>query len=203
MRPVDPGAERYDALTIFFHWATAAFVVLQFVGAWTIDVFPSGALRVGARSFHITAGAVLAALVLARLAWRATRGRRLPLADEGVMNVASKATHWGLYALLLAMVSVGFLLAWVRGDNLWNVFTIPAFDAANRALRHDVQEMHASIGWFIIVVVGLHAGAALFHRYFWHDGVLARMLRATAPSRPAPGPEAAGGAASLPHASRS
>jgi hypothetical protein len=45
--PVDPGAERYDALTIFFHWATSAFVVLQFVGAWTIDVFPSGVLRVG------------------------------------------------------------------------------------------------------------------------------------------------------------
>ena len=175
MRPAR-AAERYDALTILFHWATAALVVLQFAGAWTIDFFPSGPLRVDARSFHITVGALLTVLVIARLAWRATRGRHLPLADEGILNVAAKGTHWGLYALLLAMVFVGVFLAWVRGDNLWNVFTIPAFDPGNRVLRHDVQELHATIGWVIIGVVGLHAAAALFHRYVWRDGVLARML---------------------------
>ena len=169
-------AERYDALSIFFHWATAALVVVQFAGAWTIDFFPSGPLRVDARSFHITVGAVLAALLVARLAWRATRGRRLPLADKGILNVVAKGTHWGLYGLLLAMVFVGVFLAWVRGDNLWNVFTIPAFDPGNRVLRHDVQELHATIGWVIAGLVGLHAAAALFHGYVWRDGVLARML---------------------------
>ena len=34
----------------------------------------------------------------------------------------------------------------------------------------------ALVGWVILALAGLHAGAALVHRYLWHDGVLARML---------------------------
>lgn len=176
MEPVTPGAQHYDGRTMFFHWATALLVVLQFAGAWTIDYFPRGALRTDARSVHITLGALLAVLLIARLIWRATGGRRLPPADTGALQVAAKGTHWGLYVVLLAMVSVGFFLAWVRGDNLYNLFTIPAFDPANKPLRNQVQDLHATIGWVIIALVGLHAAAAIAHRVLWKDGVLGRML---------------------------
>ena len=87
--------------------------------------------------------------------------------------MAAKGTHWGLYALLVAMVLVGMLLAWTRGDNL---FSIPAYDSTNRALPHKVQEIHATIGWLILALAGLHASAALVHRYLWHDGLLGPML---------------------------
>ncbi len=183
MQPVSADADRYDGRTIFFHWATALLVVLQFAGAWTIDLFPRGALRVDARSLHITLGILLAILLVARLVWRCTGGRRLPAADKGALHVAAKATHWGLYALLLAMVFVGLFLAWTRGDSLYNLFTLPAFDPGNKDLRNQVQDLHATIGWIIIGLAGLHAAAALAHRLFWHDGILSRMLPAAAPIR--------------------
>lgn len=176
MQSGSDGLQRYDGRTIFYHWATVLLVVLQFALAWTIDDFPRGALRVDARSAHITLGSLLAVLLIARLAWRAKGGRRLPAADPGVVHVAAKATHWGLYLLLLAMVSVGFFLTWVRGDNFYNLFAIPAFDPSNQPLRRETQELHATIGWIIIGVAGVHAVAALAHRYLWRDGVLARML---------------------------
>ncbi len=176
MQPVNPRAERYDTATMFFHWATAVLVVFQWVGAQTIDLFPRGPLRVDARSMHITFGLLLAALLAARLLWRATRGRRLPLADTGALNVVAKATHWGLYALLAAMLLVGMFLEWTRGDSIFNLFTIPAYEPGNRALADQVQEVHGTIGWIILAVAGLHASAALIHRYLWHDGVLGRML---------------------------
>ena len=176
MQPVSSTAKRYDARTMFFHWATAALVVVQLAGAWTIDLFPRGPLRVDARSVHITLGVLLAVILAVRLLWRVTDGRRLPLADSGALAVVSKATHWGLYALLLAMVVAGVFLTWTRGDNLFNVFSIPAYEPGNRALAHQVQEVHGAIGWAIVALAGLHASAALFHRYFWHDGVLGRML---------------------------
>jgi cytochrome b561 len=62
-------------------------------------------------------------------------------------------------------------VTWARGDSIFNLFTLPAFDPSNHALADQVQEVHATIGWIIIVVVGLHA-AALFHRLVWHEGVL-------------------------------
>ena len=176
MQPATLYADRYDPRTIFFHWAIALLIVLQFAGGWTIDYFPRGTLRVDARSLHITIGALTAILLVARLRWRVTGGRRLRLVDKGVLNVAAKGTHWGLYALLLAMVSVGLFLTWSRGDNLYNLVRIPAFDPANRTLPDQVQELHATIGWFIIGLAGIHAAAALVHHYVWRDGILARML---------------------------
>lgn len=176
MQPITPLASRYDTTTIVFHWITAILVVEQWLGAQIIDWFPRGAPRVDARSVHITCGLLVAVILLARLVWRLTGGRRLPLADTGVLNLIAKATHWGLYALLAAMVLVGVALAWTRGDSIFNLFTIPAYEPGNKALPDQVQDIHATIGWIIVGLAGLHAAAALVHRYLWRDEVLARML---------------------------
>lgn len=176
MQPVTTGAKRYDSMTMFFHWATALLVLTQWLGAQVIDWFPRGPLRVDARSVHITFGVLLAALLAARVIWRLTGGRRLPLADKGALNVVAKGTHWGLYALLAAMVLAGLFLTWTRGDSIFNLFSIPAYDPANKDLPDEVLEVHATIGWLILGLAGLHAAAALVHRYLWHDGVLGRML---------------------------
>lgn len=176
MQPVTANARRYDGATIAFHWVTAILVAFQWLGAQTIDWFPRGALRVDARSVHITVGVSLAVLLVARLFWRATGGRRLPLADRGALNVVAKGTHWGLYALLLAMVTVGVALTWARGDSIFNLFTLPRLDPADRGLAGQIQEVHATIGWIIVILAGVHAAAALMHRYLWRDGVLGRML---------------------------
>jgi cytochrome b561 len=163
-------------VTIIFHWITAILVATQWLGAQTIDWFPRGPLRVDARSMHIVCGLLLTVILLARVVWRLTKGRRLPAADRGILHVIAKATHWALYALIAAMVVAGMALAWTRGDSIFNLFQIPAYDPGNRQLAEQVQDVHATIGWIIIAVAGLHALGALAHRYFWRDGVLGRML---------------------------
>jgi cytochrome b561 len=181
MQPVDTAAHKYDPTTMFFHWATTVLVVTQWLGAQTIDCFPRGPLRVDARSVHITVGVLLAALLLGRVSWRVTGGRRLPLADKGALNIVAKGTHWGLYALLAGMVLAGLFLTWTRGDSIFNLFSIPAYNPADKELPQ-VQEVHATIGLLILALVGLHAAAALVHRYLWHDGVLGRMLPRGSPA---------------------
>ena len=177
MQPVSADARQYDGRTMFFHWATLAVIAVQFASAWTIDDFPRGPLRVDARSVHITLGLVIALLVASRMAWRATGGRRLPLADgNAALSVLAKGTHWLLYALLVSMVLAGMLLAWTRGDSIFNWFSIPSYAPGNRALIGRIENAHITIGWAIIGLAGFHASAALLHRFLWHDGTLARML---------------------------
>jgi cytochrome b561 len=176
MQPVSPAATRYDTTTIVFHWVTAILVAEQWLGAQIIDWFPKGAPRIDGRSVHIICGVLLAMILLSRVVWRVTQGRRLPLADGRMLNLVAKATHWGLYALLAAMVVVGMALTWTRGDSTFNLFTLPAFDPANHAPADQVHDVHVTIGWIIVGVAGLHASAALFHRCVWHDGALGRML---------------------------
>ena len=153
---------------------TAAFEQ-EFTYAGVPDRACSYRLR-GVRESGRFGGLLLAALLVGRLFWRVTGGRRLPLADAGALNVVAKGTHWVLYALLVAMVLAGMFLTWTRGDSLFNLFSIPAYDPGNRALPHEVQDVHGTIGWIILALAGVHAAAALVHRYLWHDGVLARML---------------------------
>ena len=176
MQPVSTEAPLYDGATMAFHWVTAILVVTQWLGAQIIHWFPRGPLRVDARSVHILLGVALTAILVARIVWRLTQGRRLPLADAGALNVVAKGTHWGLYTLLVAMVAVGLFLEWTRGDSIFNLFSVPAYDPGNHALAHRTQDIHAFIGWAILALAGLHASGALVHRYLWHDSVLDRML---------------------------
>jgi cytochrome b561 len=170
-------ALQYDRLTVWLHWVTAIVVVEQWVGAQVIDFFPKGAPRIDARSVHIALGVVLACVLVARIVWRLTAGRRLPPADRGPLQLVARAVQIGLYVLLATMVILGGALVWVRGDQIFNLFSVPAYDPGNRGLVERVEDLHGLVGYLILAVAGLHATAALAHRYLWHDGVLARMWR--------------------------
>lgn len=176
MQTVDKIATRYDTKTLVFHWVVAILVATQWLGAQVIDFFPKGALRIDARSVHITFGVLLAFILVGRIVWRLTGGRRLPPVGEGIIPLIAKLTHWALYALLAAILLVGLFLTWTRGDNIFNLFEIPAFDPGNETLPDQVLEIHETIATLILILAGLHAGAALVHHYLWHDGVLRRML---------------------------
>jgi cytochrome b561 len=167
---------RYDPRSIWLHWITAALVVALWCLGETIDWFPKGDARVAARSTHITLGALLAIVLCIRIWWRAGGGRRLPAADVGILLVMSKGAHYALYVLVTGTVAIGLFYAWVRGDNIFNLFSIPAFDPGNRELRHQVEELHSWSANILLVLAGLHAAAGLAHHFIWKDGVLRRML---------------------------
>lgn len=167
-------ATRYDVTTIWLHWATAFLVVEQWIGAKTIDMW-QGPLRVDARSVHMALGLSLGLLLLFRIGWRVTRGRALPNADSGLLGLLSKAMHWGLYALVAAIVGLGVALLVMRGDSIFGLFQFPVLVQAARPLRRTIQGLHEQLATIVLFAAGLHAAAALFHRYVLRDGVLARM----------------------------
>lgn len=169
-------AKRYDLPTIWFHWAVAFLVLLQWVIAQVIDWFPQGAPRIDARSVHISLGLFLGVLIVARIFWRATGGLVLPPANRGTLQFVAKTLHFALYALLIAMIVIGIFLVYVRGDSFFGLFTVPAFDPNNKALRHNVGELHGTLATILLILAGLHAAAGLVHHYLWHDGVLRRMM---------------------------
>ena len=175
MRAIDATATRYDGGTIWLHWITVVLVVEQWIGAQVIDLFARGGPRVDARSVHIVLGAALVLLLVARICWRLSGGRRLPQADGWPLSLLARAAQLGLYGLLVVMVGLGLSLAWVRGDSIFGLFSLPSFAPGDKALSESVQDAHAAVGWAILALGGLHGAAALVHRYLWRDGVLARM----------------------------
>lgn len=176
MQPVSPQARSYDFRTILFHWLTLGLIAAQWILAQVIDDFAEGAPRVAARSTHILLGLVILAVVAGRIIWRGTQGRRLPAADRGSLHVLAKATHWGMYALILVALLLGLLTAWTQGDSIYGLFSIPAYDPANQDLGDQVAGVHGTIVTILLILAGVHASAALVHQYVWRDNLLRRMI---------------------------
>ncbi|HEX5459522.1 MAG TPA: cytochrome b/b6 domain-containing protein [Steroidobacteraceae bacterium] len=167
---------RYDGVSILLHWITAALVVTLWTLGQCIDFFSKGAPRIDARSTHFLLGATLAVVLIVRMAWRASAGRSLPLADTGWMGVMARAVHYGLYVLLAATVVLGIFNAWQRGDVVFNVFTIPKLVPGDVALKKTLENLHGDFADAVLIVAGLHAAAALAHHYLLRSPVLRRML---------------------------
>ena len=72
-------------------------------------------------------------MFVARVIWRLRRGRSLPGVGGALMELVARLTHWALYLLILATLVLGLANVWVRGDVIFNLFTVPAFDPTQQA----------------------------------------------------------------------
>jgi cytochrome b561 len=173
--------ERYDRVTIGFHWLTALLVVTLWGTTVVWNNVPreyGRAIRETLEPLHVSLGIALAAVLIGRLVWRLTSGRKLAAAGNAVTAPLSKLVHALLYALLAAQVGLGFGLRWLQGEDFsfFGLFSIPSLFTPDRALSHQLEGLHNIVGWSLIYVAGAHAIAALFHRYVLKDRVLQRML---------------------------
>ena len=167
--------ETYDPRTIALHWISALLVLALWVAGQCIDLFPRGDPRSTVRSLHILGGVLLAVLLATRIAWRFGGGARLPAAAPGRAGQLAVAMHHALLGLLGLIVVVGLASVWIRGDTLFDWFTVPSLAPGNKALRHNVVELHGFLADALLVIAGLHAAAALWHHHVLKDGVLRRM----------------------------
>lgn len=166
---------RYDSKTIVFHWLTAGLIVVMWGLAQVIDFFPT-AVRVYPRSAHILIGLALLVIFGMRLFWRNTSGRHLPPADRGILALAAKGAHWGLYIVVGVTLVLGVYYEAIRGDNILNLGRLPSIAPGDKALRNMVGDWHGTAANIILILAGLHAAAGLVHHYVLKDGVLRRML---------------------------
>ncbi|MBM3549961.1 MAG: hypothetical protein FJX54_23735 [Alphaproteobacteria bacterium] len=99
------GHDTYDAVTILFHWVIALMVIALFL----LALFPG--LVKGAIFWHKTIGILVLGLVPLRALWRLTFGRRSQAAarEPALLRLAAKASHLGVYALLVVTPMLGWL----------------------------------------------------------------------------------------------
>jgi cytochrome b561 len=155
---------------------TAALVGLLWALAQAIDYFPQGAPKIAARSVHMVLGVVLGVILLTRIAWRSRPARRLPRTNDGVLGHAATIVHWVLYAGPAAVILLGILNAWARGDSIFGLFRIPQLYASNPQLKPTIENLHKTFANALVNLAAAHALAALVHHFILRDGVLRRML---------------------------
>jgi cytochrome b561 len=176
----DAGHDRFDRTSIMLHWLTVLLIVIQFTSIWAHEaVGHDSALAIQLLSLHRAAGVLTWVVVVARIVWRRFFAYLPPFPSSmlKIQQMIAKANEYGLYLLLLAMPITGLARTLLRGQP-FNLFfwQVPALLEPNPALRGLFAEAHEIGAKALIVLIGLHAGAALFHRLVLRDSVLNRML---------------------------
>jgi cytochrome b561 len=174
----EPPPFRYDRKTITLHWSTAILVALLWIIGQLIDDVPAGPLRVDMRSVHILLGLALVVILAMRITWRSRGVGALRPARSGLMDEAAHLGQMLLYVMAVAAVLAGIANLWVRGDSIFNLFSVPSVAPGDKELRKLVGTIHAYATNALVIVALGHSALALLHRYVLRDDVLARMLPA-------------------------
>jgi len=175
---LSPTNHRYDLMAQALHWTTAIAIVAAFVLIQVVEGLPKGPERSFVMGLHKSFGVIVVALVALRVAWRHVSPPPAPPVMPAWMASASRLGHAALYALMLLVPVVGMVMSWSAGRPIavFGLFTLPDLLPPSPVLKDTTEKVHEVLGNLVLIVAGLHAGAALFHHYVLKDGVLARML---------------------------
>ncbi|WP_321873213.1 cytochrome b [Burkholderia ubonensis] len=168
---------RHDRLTRLFHWSMVLLVAAQFAIGWTMPDVHGTAPPLGLVLLHVNLGVLLLLVAVPRLLWSGARKTIAPVEQPPALAFIANVTHKLLYASLIVVPVLGWLNAngrtWHVG--LGNALPLPAI-AAPHSLGASIGELHSAWATALAILIGLHACAALAHRFVMKDGVLARML---------------------------
>jgi cytochrome b561 len=177
---IPPGDGRFDQLSIALHWFTVLLIIVQYGSLWLHDAAHHASnFAVASLSVHRSIGIVTWIVAVIRLVWRHSFADLPPFPPSmpKLQQVIAKANEYGLYLLLLVQPITGLARVWLRGEPFTLfVWAVPALFEPNPAIRTIFIEAHEIGGHALMILIGLHAGAALFHRLVLRDGVLQRML---------------------------
>jgi cytochrome b561 len=171
---------RYDSLAKLLHWAILGLLAMQFVIAWTMPHIKRDTQPDTLINLHFSFGVVILAVVVVRLGWRLTHAAPPP--EQGLPSwqvLSAQVMHWLLYLLLVVSPILGWINASWRGFpvTLFGLLEMPKLIATRAPGFRWTGDTHVIMSnYILLILVGLHVAAVLYHYFVRRDGVLQRML---------------------------
>lgn len=169
------------------HWVMAALILFQLgLGVYMTNFVDDLIAQFNLTQLHKSWGAVIFALALVRLAWRAV-ARRTPGLPSGTPAWQVHAAHIS-HALLYLLIFVLPVSGWVMSaaspnqdllniDNMvFDWFAMPdPWVPGVRSVAETAAGIHFAAALLLAALLVVHVGAALKHHFVDRDNVLARM----------------------------
>lgn len=170
---------RYGALALGLHWLIALLVLAMLALGWYMTDLPLGPDKIKIYNLHKSFGVVILLLMLLRLGWRLiSPPPPLPAGMPGLERLAAKTSHLLLYLMLFAQPVIGLLHSAAANFPVvvFGTITLPALIGPSEPLKNFLAGLHGWLAVAILVLVLVHAAAALRHHLILKDDILRRML---------------------------
>lgn len=168
----------YHPLNIMLHWLMALFIPALFgVGLWMTGLDYYSSWYRTAPDLHKSFGILLAFLWLIRLLVVWLLGK--PAAGGfGWQQKIAGWVHGLMYVLIMAIMVSGYLISTAdsRGIIVFGLFEVPGMGELFPEQADIAGTLHLYLAWGLIILIVLHAAAALKHHYVDKDNTLTRML---------------------------
>lgn len=172
-------APRQLSPSVALHWISAALVFLAFALGWLTPSLEDLGWDEAGLAAHRQVGLTVLLLLGLRLVRRASTAMSPSASSQSaLLKWAGHISHITLYVLLAALPVLGWAMTNAQGHTVhfWGVLRLPDWLAADPDWVDQLQEWHESAGQALLVLVGLHFSAALFHHLILKDQVLNKML---------------------------
>jgi cytochrome b561 len=179
---LENGETRYGTVAVALHWLMAVLLIaLVVLGVYMVRLPDAGfdTRKIGLILYHKELGMLTLALAALRLAWRV--GNVLPRLVERLpewQKVVARLVHLGFYGLMFALPLSGWLMSSAAGFpvSLLGLFTLPDLVRQDDYLFQLFVAIHRYLGYALILLIIVHAGAALRHHFLFRDDTLLKML---------------------------
>ncbi len=175
----DTLTQSYTSVAKMFHWLTVALLIVQYVTEFGLPRLLPKSDEGTLIAWHLSVGPTILLVVLLRLAWRLTHPPPpAPVDLSAPLRLLSRATHWGMYALLIVQPLLGWTAASAYGATpyLLGVIPLPALVGKDEAFGTQVGHIHGAVALLLLALIALHISGALYHALIKRDGVIWRIM---------------------------
>jgi cytochrome b561 len=147
------------------------------MGLW-MTTLAFSPLKFRVYAYHKWIGITVFLLACLRLAWRAGHPPPPAVPMPEWQRRTAAMSHAALYVLMLAIPLSGWIYSSATGISVvyLGLFTLPDLVDKDKALAAMLLVTHVTLNSVLVVLVTVHAGAALRHHLVAKDGLLTRML---------------------------
>ncbi|HLX29981.1 MAG TPA: cytochrome b [Casimicrobiaceae bacterium] len=174
-----PPARGYGAVAKTLHWLVFALVFAQYVVAILMPGIGRNTRPGPLINLHMSLGATILIVIVIRWLWRTDHPVAIATADMPPWEQRfARATHLTLYVLLVITPILGWMNASARDFpiDVFGVIALPPLVAPHARIGMLAGDVHTFVAWALLVPIGLHVAAALYHYFVRRDRILQRML---------------------------
>ncbi len=167
-------SDRYGFVAVSIHWLSALLIVVLIGTGYRAGGMDDTVAKAAVLRAHIPVGVAVLLLTLARVGWWLFADKKpasVPM--SAWQDRASRAVHLLFYILIFGMTlsGVGMMVLSGAGPVIFGggAEALPDFWDYKPRVPHGIGARA------LIVLLLLHAGAALYHHFLLRDGLLRRM----------------------------
>jgi cytochrome b561 len=178
-KEIENSSGSWDALTCFFHWASAVWVSgLLGLGLVMVHLVENSGTKFELYQVHKSYGFMFGLFLIARTAWKLWTPRPKSLDHSWTHNAATTNQALMLFILFALVISGYALTCFSILPIPISIFglSIPSLLKPDLVMEQTAILAHHAFAFVLMALILAHTSAALLHHFILKDNTLTRML---------------------------